>query len=165
MKRSTLFILALFLVATTHEARAQATIEIGPRVGYEIDNLNELIIGADARIGTAALPVVINPAVDYYFVDGASMIQFTGNALYEFGIDNELFTPYAGAGVAVTRYSVDVDESVIEIDNSTTDVGLNVVGGARFGFGNLRPFVQAQLTFGDIEPVSIVGGVLFSLGG
>ena len=51
-------------------------------------------------------------------------------------------------------------------DNTTTELGLNVLGGAVFQFQSLRPFVQAELNLGSsIELYGITGGVLFSLGG
>lgn len=152
--RNTLLLLLFLIGAST--AQAQTTFQIGPRVGYEIDDLEELFIGADARIMVAGLPVVINPTFDYYLVDEGTLFQLSGNALYTFGINNQVFTPYAGAGVGLTRFSYE------DFDN--TEVGLNVIGGAQFGFGNLRPFAQAQLTFGDVDIVTLGGGILFSLG-
>lgn len=163
-KLGLLTLLALFLTAAP-AAQAQTTFEIGPRVGYEIDDLEELFIGADVRIMVAGLPVVINPTFDYYLVDVGSLLQLSGNALYTFGINNQVFTPYAGAGVGITRFSFDDEDIPDNIDTSTTEFGLNVIGGATFSLGNLKPFAQAQLTFGDAELVTLGGGVLFSLGG
>ncbi|HMB94116.1 MAG TPA: outer membrane beta-barrel protein [Rhodothermales bacterium] len=161
MKKYTTTLLALFFLALgIQTASAQIGIRIGPRVGYEIDDLNEVFIGADARLDILTLPVIINPAFDYYLTDGGDLFQLSANALYTFGINNTLFTPYAGAGVGITRFSSDVS------DFSDTNVGLNIVGGAEFGFGGLRPFVQAQLTLdGESDLTTIAGGLLFNIGG
>jgi hypothetical protein len=181
-------LLAVLLVAAApqQQARAQAQVELGPRVGYEIEQLNELSVGADLRASTAALPFQVNGTFDYYFASeefdasdfddsderenafiGAERVfRFTANALYEAGLDNQYFTPYFGPGLSVTRISY-VDESVdVFGDDSTTDLGLNAVGGAEFGLGGLRPFVQAEFVLlGDAEPVQLTAGLLFNVGG
>ena len=79
--------------------------------------------------------------------------QLSFNALYEFGMANVAFSPYVGGGIGISNTS------------NNTDVGLNLIGGATFGFGNLKPFAQAQITFGDIDLFTIGGGLLFSIGG
>ena len=159
---TTTLLVLLFLAFGIQTATAQIGIRVGPRVGYEIDDLNDLFVGADVRLDVATLPVIINPAFDYYLTDGFDLFQLSANALYTFGINNAVFTPYAGAGVGITRVSVDSEFG----DASNTDVGLNIIGGAEFGFGGLRPFVQAQLTLdGESDLTTIAGGLLFSLGG
>lgn len=144
-------VLALFLFLAA-PAFAQARLEIGPRVGFGIaGDIEELFIGVDARADIASLPIQLNGALDYY-VDVGDFFQVNLNALYTFGVDNQSFTPYSGLGVGIA------------ISDNDTDLGLNLIGGARFGFGALRPFAQAQITFGEPDIVSIAGGVLFRLG-
>lgn len=153
--------LLLVIAFTTQRAEAQTALEIGPRIGYEVDDWESLFLGADVRIDMAALPVAINPYFDYYFLDNddVSLIQFGANALYHFGIANQAFTPYAGAGLALSRISYDIPG----VDGDT-EAGLNLLFGARFGFGQMRPFAQAQFTLGDADFFSIAGGLLFRLG-
>lgn len=154
--------LLLVFVVSSEKAKAQTTFELGPRIGYEVDDWESFFIGADARIGLAALPIAINPYFDYYFldVDNVSLVQLGANALYEFGIMNQVFTPYAGAGLAISRISYDISG----VDNDT-EMGLNLLFGSRFGFGQMRPFVQAQFTLGDADFFSLAGGLLFRIGG
>lgn len=148
----------LLLLAATPDAHAQAAVDLGVRGSYEVDAIESPALGVDARISTIGLPVVINPAFDYYFVDedevdAASFFQFTTNALYEFGYENQVFTPYAGPGLSISRASN---------GSSDTDLGLNLVAGARFGLGSLTPFIQAQFALGgDYEPAAISAGLLF----
>lgn len=176
MKTTTSFFTALLLLlalsAAPNDARAQAVIEVGPRVGYEIDDFEALTIGADVRVSTVTLPFQVNGTFDYYFADelagtDLNVFQITGNALYEFGINNQLFTPYAGPGLSITRVSFDSalpDDS--DFSASDTDLGLNLVGGAEFGVRNLKAFAQASFVVGgSFEPVNITGGVLFGIGG
>ena len=156
----------LFVVIGISTARAQTSFEIGPRVGFDLaGDVEELFLGADARIGVASLPVLLNGTFDYYLVDNYDLWQLSLNALYEFGVDNQAFTPYAGGGLGITRYSFDIDSEFVDLDTSSTDVGLNIIGGAIFELGNLKPFAQAQITFGDFDLFSIAGGLLFSIGG
>lgn len=185
MNRSTaLFALfALLFAAAPQAAQAQTTFELGPRAGFEVNDIESFVLGGDLRVSTVALPFQLQGAFDYYFVDDddfrgvdASVYRFTANALYEvnFG-ENEVFTPYFGPGISITRLSVEASDDLpgdADFDDSESDVGLNVVGGAEFevanlGFGAVRPFVQAEFVplGGDIQPFQVTGGLLFSLGG
>jgi len=155
-------------------ADAQTTVKLGPRLGIPVGDVEDiggnLFLGVDARVQTDALPVVLNPSIDFYLVDEVegtsvdrSVFMIDLNALYEFGVDNEVFTPYAGGGIAITRFSVD-DEGVFPGDPDETDVGLNVVGGARFPLGGVEPFAQLNAVVGgDVDRLGITGGLLISL--
>ena len=167
MKKLTAFVLlfGMFVGFGMQQAQAQTQIEIGPRLGFDIaGDVEEFFIGFDSRFGLASFPVILNGAFDYYFVDNVDFWQLSANALYEFGIDNQAFTPYAGAGLSITRVSADVGDALFGADASSTDLGLNAIGGAVFGVGKLKPFVQAQITFGDVDLFTIAGGILFTVG-
>ncbi|HEX7070942.1 MAG TPA: hypothetical protein VF190_09060 [Rhodothermales bacterium] len=165
-----LFLSALFVAP----ASAQLTnVGIGPRAGYDFD-WESLFLGVDARASVPSLPVSFNVSGDYFFLEdfegfgsdaSQSLIKVSLNAIYEIGIDNQVFTPYVGAGLAISRYSLDVESDFggIDVGGSETDLGLNILGGAMFGSGSLRPFAQLYLTLGDGSTVGIAGGVLFAL--
>ena len=169
MKKLTAFVLlfGVFVGFGLEQAQAQTQIEIGPRAGFDLaGNVEEFFIGFDSRFALSNFPVLLNGTFDYYFVDGFDLWQLSFNALYEFGVDNQSFSPYAGAGIGISRVSSDLDQGVLGgIDDSTNDLGLNLIGGATFGVGNLKPFAQAQITFGDVELFALTGGLLFSIGG
>ncbi len=140
-------------VVGLHEAQAQ--IEIGPRLGFDLSgDVEEFFIGFDGRLNLVALPLVLNGAFDLYLAEeNRDFSQLSSNALYEFGMANVAFSPYVGGGIGIANTS------------NNTDIGLNLIGGATFGFGNLKPFAQAQITFGDIDLFPLGGGLLFSIGG
>lgn len=175
-KLSTLTLLfALLLLIAPQQADAQTSFEVGPRIGIDFGDLEEFFIGADGRIYSDALPVVINPSFDYYFissgVDGVDVSAFAVdvNALYEFGVDNQAFTPYAGGGLGIVRFSSSTESVETPfgdfggVSASTTDVGLSLVGGAKFEAGNLQPFAQAKINVGgDFTLFNLMGGLLFS---
>ena len=162
MKKLVTFVLVfgVCVLAGLHEARAQAQVEIGPRLGFDLTgHVEDFFIGADARFGFSNLPVLVNGALDIYLEEDFDFFQLSVNALYEFGVYNVAFTPYAGAGIGISRKSFES-----EFRDDRTDAGLNLIGGVTFGFGNLRPFAQAQITVGDFGLFTIGGGLLFSIG-
>jgi hypothetical protein len=153
MKKVTTILILLAVLSPDARAQTTSVFSFGPRVGYDIDKLSELFIGAEARIAPDVLPVILNPVVDYYLIDGdLGLMQMSANALYEFGPDNYLFTPYVGAGLGINRTSF--------AGFSESDYGFNVIGGAVFGFGAVRPYVQTQITFGTPDQVTVAGGFL-----
>ncbi len=168
MKKLLSFVLVfgVCVIGGVDEARAQ--IEIGPRLGFDLTgDVEEFFVGVDARLDLPALPVVLNGAFDIYLVEeNLDFWQLSFNALYEFGIANVVFSPYVGGGIGISRTSRDFDLGVFGnlSPTSHTDVGLNLIGGATFGFGSLKPFAQAQITFGDVDLLTIGGGLLFSIG-
>ena len=148
-------------------AYSQVGIELGPKLGFDVaGDVEEPFIGLDARFSTT-LPVIINPTFDYYFTEeNFTLWQIALHALYEFGVANEMFTPYAGGGISLTRSSFDLPDDPFfdDIDASDSSVGLNGIAGAKFPVGGVDLFGQVQLTVGDVDMVALAVGALFSLG-
>ena len=159
-------VFGVYFVGGLNEAKAQVQIELGPRLGFDlVGSIEEFFIGVDGRVDLAALPVALNGTVDIYLVgDNFDFWQLSFNALYEFGIANVAFDPYVGGGIGISGWSRDDDFFGNFPSNGDSDVGLNLIGGATFGFGSLKPFAQAQITFGDVDLLTIGGGLLFSIG-
>jgi opacity protein-like surface antigen len=155
---------------------AQAQVKLGPRLVVDFGEISDFYggdfgIGADVRFNAGDLPVQFNTAFDYYFTDdsnilgqevGVNVFTLDFNAVYMFGIENQVFTPYAGGGLGLAFVS---PEDVQGVDTEgDTELGLNIVGGAEFPLESVTPFVQLQLTIGgDAERTGIQGGVLFNL--
>lgn len=168
-----LFLLAALMLGSSSAVQAQ--FQIAPRVGFELNDVEALQVGAEARFGTASLPILINPSADYYFLDcdggisgadvSCSLFSIKGNAIYEFGGGGTTaFTPYAGAGIALAIARAEVSVPGFSASESDTEVGLNLLGGARFEAGGFQPFVQAEVGLGGADIFSIVGGLLFTFG-
>lgn len=175
---------ALLFVLTLGVQEASAQFSLGVRGGYNLDAFTEdgleegaFALGGEARFGLGTLPVILNPGAEYTFtgVDDMTVLQFDANVLYPFGFDNSTFTPYVGAGLGVTRVSSNADLGLIEIEDSETDYGLNIIGGASFGFGSIQPFAQARITLGEHlaylnedgeggTGYAVQAGLLFNLG-
>lgn len=157
---SRLFVVLLLALCLPLEAEAQAQFAVGPRLGIDAGDIEEVFIGADARISSPALPVTVNPTFDFYFTpENTTFWGLSANALYPFGASNQRFTPYSGAGLGLYR----LDAS----GGDTTDLGLNLLFGLEFPLRSVRPFVEAQFTpvFADdsYNLFTVKGGLLFSL--
>ena len=63
------------------------------------------------------------PSVDLGW--GDSLFSILGNADLQYSFSGKKAVPFAGAGLGIAYYNFD------ESDNSETDIGLNVYGGAR----------------------------------
>lgn len=149
------FVLALAL-STALPATAQTRVAIGPRVGFDVGNVEEMLVGAEARIGHEELPIEVQPALDVYLPASGSFVTFSTNLLYLIAVEDERFTPYAGAGLGFSSYDIG--------GTDRSDTGLNLVGGLRFSAARtFTPFVQAQATLGEVDLIAISGGLLFDL--
>ncbi len=162
MKRYiTTAVLLIVLAAAAAPSKAQVAVDLGPRLGFDIGgDIEELFIGADARFTIADFPVDLGATFDYYFTDeNFTFYQISLNAYYDFVIEDVAFVPYAGAGLGISRVSLDAGP----FSSSDSDTGINLIGGARFNAGNVFPFAQVQLTIGDLDLFSIGGGVLIPI--
>jgi hypothetical protein len=149
------------------EQMTPTTIKVGPRLGLPVGNLSDgssLFFGAEGRIGFSGLPVVANPSFDFYITDADNTTYFAVdlNALYEFSAGDMALVPYAGGGIGITRISFDSQTQIGGFSASTTEIGLNLIGGARFPLGSVEPFAQLNAAVGA-ERVGITAGLLFGL--
>ncbi len=180
MKKQLLLGAVLVFALSLAVPSAYAQFSVGPRLGYDIE-AEAAFLGAEGRFGlpVGSLPLQLQVGADYFFLsDGgyfgvtdevdvsSRLISLDVNVLYPFGVDNQSFTPYAGVGLAVVNSSYEVSAGPLSVDEGNTDLGINLVGGAVFGTGALRPFAQARLKLGgDANLTSIMGGILFRFGG
>ena len=167
--RKSLFVAVLglsFLMSAPTWAQG-VSFEVGPRIGYDLGDIEELFLGVDGRVGVPTLPVTINPTFDYYFADGFDFFQFSVNALYDItsgAMPN--MSPYVGAGLGISNISLDVDTPFGSFSGDDSDIGINLIGGASVQSGGFKPFAQVQITLlGDIDLITVSVGTLFSLGG
>jgi len=168
-----LLAVGLLPVLLAAPVRAQTTVDVGPRVGLPVGDLADdgvlgasgasVFVGADVRVTSAGLPVVFGPSFDLYLIDSPGEIDRSAftvdlNLLYEIGDESYAFTPYVGGGPGITRISLERGSN----EGASTEVGINLVGGARLLLGVVQPFAQFNLTVGgDLKRRGITGGVLF----
>jgi opacity protein-like surface antigen len=161
--------ICLFLFAFTGTASAQLSLELGPRVGYDIGgDIDEIFLGVDLRAGLADIPVDLGASFDYYLMEeNISFYQIGINAYYPFVLADAPVAPYVGAGLSISRMTFDFGDEFGDFFGSSTasssDTGLNLIGGARFPMGSVIPFAQAQFTVGDLNVFTIGGGLLIPI--
>lgn len=152
-------LLLLFAVFAFAALPARAQFHLGAHGGYDFE-VESALVGVSAQLNLPNTAVVIAPSLDYYLNTGTetidqTLVAFNLDALYHFGIDNQMFTPYAGVGAGLLYNDV-------ENFGSDTDFGGHLTGGAIFGFGNLRPFAGARVRLIGESLTSLYGGVLFA---
>ncbi len=171
MKKLTLLsaLLALFLIAAPTDAQAQ-NFKIGPQLTIDLGDVSDLGgdfgIGGDVRLQLPSLPVDGQGSFTFFFADDPfTVFAIDVNALYPFEVEDQPFRPYVGAGLGFTRLSIDDDAfGGFGFGGSSTEVGINLLGGAEFPLDSFTPFAQAQFNLGsDIDRFGITGGVLFNL--
>jgi hypothetical protein len=147
--------------------RTEAQVSFIPYIGYDFDiGDGSLLVGVGAEFGLlpiGVLPVAVNirPSAEYYFVDAPAgedlqdFFQINADAIAMLATGPGLGV-FAGAGLGIGFSS-------FEVADSSTDFGVNFLGGAQFGTGFAIPFVQARVTLMDGTRFAILGGVKLGL--
>ncbi len=170
-----IFIAALFIAGfnfgTATDLKAQASegaMRVGGQLGFgtSIESL-----GIGARFDYAVTDqILLAPDLMYFFGKSESGIDFDWfdinlNGNYLFDIGNPNIIPYALAGLNFAILSSDYDGSgsPIDVSSSSTEVGLNLGGGADFPLGTLTAFGELRFVLGDADQLVIAGGVKFPI--
>lgn len=105
---------------------------------------------------------------DYFFpdIDNLTYWEINANGAFSIPIEGESpFAPYVGGGLNIARFSFDTDAQVpgFEFDASSTEVGLNVLGGSTFPMADaaVTPFGELRIELSGGEQFVLTGGVLF----
>ncbi len=132
--------------------------KIGPRLTIDGGDIDDTALGGMLRVRSPSFPVQGSGALDLYLSEGDATV-FTIDLNGQVPVEIERwFVPYLGAGIGITRISGRAG------GGSTTDVGLNLMGGAEVDLGFVNPFVQGQVTIGDqFDRLGISTGLLFNL--
>ena len=156
---------ALALVAlTAPDARAQ--VYLGPQVSVAEDV--DVGVGVNVGVPLASLHENLEFSGNFtlYFPDVIDYWEVDGNVRYLFALEgNSAMVPFVMAGLAIGNSSWDGDDIPGVADDSNTELGLRVGGGAKFPMDRLTPFVDLGLTIGDLPDFILRGGFTFPLGG
>jgi len=157
MKRLILTAIALTFVLSATADRAEAQLAIMPHVGYSMA-AEGIVIGVEGRFGLplgGPLSLAIQPGVQTT-LGSPAYIQVDGNVVALFNMPLSPIQPYAGAGVAFGIFDTP--------DDTISTTGLNILGGASFGGGMIRPYAQGRLTTGGaLTGFTIQGGIIVGL--
>lgn len=155
MRYSLLAALVLFALP------AQAQVSFSPFIGYDLE-FEDPMIGLAFEVGTPieGLPLTpsVRPLVEYIFAgEDVNVIRANADLIGRFEPSpGAAFQPYAKAGLVLTYVSFDDELDILE-DNSDTDIGFNIGGGAEF----TRFFGEAEYGFGDFDGFRIRAGYRF----
>lgn len=100
---------------------------------------------------------------DYYFIDcpsgfSCTYLEINPSLAVPFTMTGSSVKPYAGAGLRVGYSSTSAGGT----SASDTDLGLNLLGGLRFGLGGMDAFSEARLGLGgNVEQFALSFGFLF----
>lgn len=128
--------------------------DVGLGARAEFDMKNVL-----AKTGAFANAFLITQ-FDWYFVDCNECSYFEINPSLAVPIPAQTLKPYLGGGLKISRFAVDLGAPLGT--QSDTDVGVNLLGGLKFGLGNLDAFSEARISLGGhFEQLALSFGVLF----
>ncbi|MBN2369788.1 MAG: outer membrane beta-barrel protein [Vicinamibacteria bacterium] len=151
---------AVCIVASVDARAAEKTLSGGLQVSYAEDtdlgigvrgiyNLENVMSGMEA-IGSFDY---FFPSTEEGFDVDVSYWELNLNVVYNINLENSSIKPYTGAGLNYAHASVE--------GSSESDVGLNILGGAVFGTGSIKPFIEAKIEAGGGEQFIVSGGVRF----
>lgn len=168
------------LQGATNPSQAAGFVII-PYIGYNIEDIvGGLLIGIGvefvAPFAISNLDLSIMPSAEYVFSEdfgggvfgdavSTSVFQVNGDVIAKFAPSGSI-APFAGAGLAIVIFNVDTSSEFGNFDASSTDIGLNLLGGVTFpgAFGSMEPYVMGRLTLADGSAISIIGGLRVPLG-
>ncbi|MBL8986435.1 MAG: hypothetical protein SFV24_21480 [Gemmatimonadales bacterium] len=161
MKKLAMAVAGAVLLVGLASKPAEAQVQFGANVVWGDD----ADFGVGARLGFPLGQALKDKGItalatfDYFFPDYGTLWELTGNGVYNIKSSGSV-SPYVGAGVSFA--SASVDNCPATIDCSSSDFGLNVLGGIKFkAMGNVVPFVEARFGIRDGSQLAIAGGVYF----
>jgi len=154
------------LILTPATARAQVGL------GGQLNWGDDVDLGIGVR-GTYTLPTTLPLEIigtfDYFFPSvGVSGIdlnywELNANIVYLIPVSSNVVAPYAGTGLNFAHASVSATEFT-DMSVSDTELGLNVLGGAKFNVGGFMPFGELRVELGGGEEVILTGGAMVPVG-
>lgn len=144
-------------------AAANAQIGFVAQASYGLD-YEALGVGGGVRFGLGSLTekhgIRAEATFDYFLTDDPLTVwEINGNAMMDIKSVKNL---YVGAGINYSKASFDCDLcDEFDVDNSDSNIGLNILGGYRLGAGKAAPFVQARFELGGGEQLILTGGFRF----
>lgn len=155
---------ASIAICSATTASAEVGVQAGARGGVDVYKQDAAFAGLDVRLSFRLSPLTIAFSFDLFRLDeGESLQAIAINALYEFPL--RTVRPYAGIGLGVHRFGHPEEPIMgpVVTDASGARAAVNLVGGARLdhpALWRVKPFVQITAAIGQVDLVTITGGVL-----
>lgn len=128
----------------------------GFRVGYLDPESSDggFLVGGHLEFEKKDSYFHIRPNVDYWNGDPLKGWNVNLDGLYHFGPQTKT-VPYLGGGLGVSIVSAD------GVDDSSSDLGVNLFGGFLFPAGGNHLFAEARYTFSEVNQASLALGITF----
>jgi outer membrane protein with beta-barrel domain len=165
-KLSILFsVIALIFILSICQSNAQTRFGGFLAFGTEIETLG---IGANGEFFITE-EISIAPDILYFFPNKTDLgsgeelklkwFEFNANGHYHFDTGGSVM-PYGLAGLNFAIVGIESTASSLPFDESSTEVGLNLGGGADFDIGsNIMPFAEIRFVIGNADQLVLSGGV------
>lgn len=152
--------MALLMFAGAPAADAQEDLGFfgyGGRAGFSVDP-DQFTIGAYAKLGKVTQLIKLRPSVDLGF--GNDLVTFIGNAdlQYDFNQVEGPYLPFVGAGLGIGYVTTTIDLPP-GVDDSSTDIGVNIYGGVEKSFSNyMNGYVEMRVGVEDMPDLKFTVG-------
>lgn len=167
--KGTMVLTVALAAAATAPVAAQG--RFGPQVSFGDDSDFGVGIRGEAPLsvlvsterGSPASTMFLIGSFDWFFPDddeGVDVRYFEINANVGYPLEAEGFDPYVGAGLNIANSGVSFDDPALD-DRSDTEIGVNLLGGLKFPFGDMSAFTEIRLELSGGEQFVISAGVLF----
>jgi opacity protein-like surface antigen len=160
MRRSILLPLAVLmsLLAVQSGQARDYVLGWGGRIGGTLDP-EQVHVGFHADLGDIAERVRLQPNVEVGFGDNATLVAINPEVFYLFK-PHDRWTPYAGGGLGINIFSF--DDTVAGVDDSETEIGLNLLGGVETRLSDsIRFFGEVKFGVGDSPDAKFHIGLTF----
>jgi len=164
MKKLTVLFTLIFSLTIISQVNAQIQAGAALMYGSEIEEL-----GLQAN-GTFNFTGNIRGALDigFFFADDAGDLE---TSFWTINTNGHYLIPgipkanvYGLAGLNFATTSVEGNTAFGSIDDSTTELGLNLGGGAELPLGGVNIFSEVKYVVGDADQLVLTGGVRIGLG-
>lgn len=154
--RNTVLAAALLLLLAPLSAGAFEFSGMGGKLGYaHPEDLDGTASGSvHAEFEQSGSHVHLLPNIGFWSVDRVSDVNPNLDLYYHFQPEGRM-SPYLGGGVGLNV----VHRS--RIDQTNTDLGMNLVGGLRFPGASNHVFLEGRYTASDVSQVSLLTGITF----
>ncbi|MCB0265155.1 MAG: hypothetical protein KDE52_01400 [Calditrichaeota bacterium] len=153
MRKSAFYtVIVMILVCIVTQSSVFAQTRFGIRTGVYTD-VEDAFIGGDLLIPYTNR-VYLNPNIEYVFVDEATLMTLNFDGHYDFPA-NRGTQFWAGGGLGVIVVNGDGD------NDSSTDVGVNLLGGVSFLTRSVLPYIQGKLILSDNNEFVLAFGLRF----
>lgn len=129
---------------------------MGGKLGYaspeHLDGTASVSVHAEFERNDSRVHLL--PNLGYWNVDRVSDVSPNMDVYYHFVREGRV-TPYVGGGVGLNIVHRD------RLDDTSTDLGMNVMGGLRFPGRTNHVFLEGRYTASDVSQVSLLTGITF----